>query len=140
MNLPAHGPRKAVVGLLAGGPANGAQMSIASSVAQIYVPRLQWEQGVVGFFQKHLGQPLASSALMASRTRDLVAAIERFVKAHSIPVVALRRGQRKDDVMAEHLQHFHQPEGVVFLGKAQEKTPVFRTEKRRNPETGRRYP
>ena len=26
------------------------------------------------------------------------------------------------------------------MGKAQEKTPVFRTEKRRNPETGRTYP
>jgi hypothetical protein len=134
-------------------------MSIASSVAQIlekhvtlevegidrmylnvYVPRLQWEQGVVGFFHKHLGQPVASSALMAPRTRDFVAALERFVKAQSIPVVPFRKGQRKDDVMAQHLKHFQQPEGVVFVGKAQEKTPVFRTEKRRNPQTGCRYP
>ena len=37
----------------------------------VYVPRLQWEQGVVGFFQRHLGQPVASSALMAPRTRNL---------------------------------------------------------------------
>ena len=35
VNPPAHGPRKAVVGHWAGGPANGAWMSIASSVAQI---------------------------------------------------------------------------------------------------------
>ncbi len=76
---------------------------------------------------------------MAPRTRDFVAAIERFVKARSIPVVQFRKGQRKDDVMAERLKHFRQPEGVVFVGKAQEKTPVFRTEKRRNPETGNRY-
>ena len=106
----------------------------------VYVPRLQWEQGVVGFFQRHLGQPVASSALMAPRTRDFVAAIERFVKAHSIPVVEFRKGQRKDDVMAERLKHFRQPEGVVFLGKAQEKTPVFRTQKRKNPKTGQCYP
>ncbi|HEY6273988.1 MAG TPA: hypothetical protein VIX19_18565 [Terriglobales bacterium] len=134
-------------------------MSIASSVAQIlekhvslevegidrmylnvYVPRLQWEQGVVGFFQKHLGQPVASSALMAPRTRDFVAAVERFVKAQAIPVVVFRKGQRKDEVMAEHRKRFQASEGVVFMGKAQEKTPVFHTEKRRNPETGRRYP
>ena len=134
-------------------------MSIAPSVAQIlrehvtlevegidrmylnvYVPRLQWEQGVVGFFQKHLGQPVASSALMAPRTRDFVAAVERFGRAQAIPVVEFRKGQRKDEVMAEHLKHFQAPEGVVFIGKAQEKTPVFRTEKRRNPETGGRYP
>ena len=105
----------------------------------VYVPRLQWEQGVVGFFQRHLGQPVASSALMAPRTRDFVAAIERFVKARSIPVVEFRKGQRKDDVMAERLKGFHQPEGVVFLGKAQEKTPLFRTQKRHNAETGRPY-
>jgi hypothetical protein len=42
--------------------------------------------------------------------------------------------------MADHLQHLPAPEGVVFLGKAQEKTPVLRTEKRRNPETGCREP
>jgi hypothetical protein len=42
--------------------------------------------------------------------------------------------------MAEQLRHFHQAEGVAFLGKAQEKAPVFRTEKRRNPQTGQRYP
>ena len=31
-------------------------------------------------------------------------------------------------------------EGVLFIGKAQEKTPVFRTERRRNEETGATYP
>jgi DNA-binding transcriptional ArsR family regulator len=42
--------------------------------------------------------------------------------------------------MAEQLRHFRHDEGVVFVGKAQEKTPVFRTEKRRSPTTGRPYP
>jgi hypothetical protein len=42
--------------------------------------------------------------------------------------------------MAEHLRHFALDEGVVFIGKAQEKTPVFRTERRRNPKTGQTYP
>ena len=41
--------------------------------------------------------------------------------------------------MKEHLARFEKPEGVVFIGKAQEKTPVFRTGKRRNPETGHTY-
>ena len=50
------------------------------------------------------------------------------------------KGQRKDDVMAEHLRAFDKDEGVVFIGKAQEKAPVFRTEKRRNPKTGQPYP
>jgi len=37
------------------------------------------------------------------------------------------------------LAQFQGSEGIVFVGKAQEKTPVFRTEKRRNPDTGQAY-
>jgi hypothetical protein len=42
--------------------------------------------------------------------------------------------------MAEHLRHFGRDEGIVFVGKAQENTPMFRTERRRSPKTGRPYP
>jgi hypothetical protein len=69
-----------------------------------------------------------------------VAAMEGFAKQQQIPVVQFRKGQRKDEVIKEHLARFGKPEGVVFIGKAQEKTPVFRTEKRRNPQTGPTYP
>jgi hypothetical protein len=69
-----------------------------------------------------------------------VAALERFVEAEGIEVVQFRKGQRKDGVMAERLKTFQTAEGIVFIGKAQEKTAVFRTEKRRNPRTGQSYP
>ncbi|HYU46230.1 MAG TPA: hypothetical protein VEK84_08645 [Terriglobales bacterium] len=106
----------------------------------VYVPPLQCEPGVVKFFRGHRGHPFASSALMDPMTKSFVASMERFAKQEQIPVVQFRKGQRKDEVMAEHLARFDKPEGVVLLGKAQEKTPVFRTEKRRNPETGKTYP
>ena len=66
--------------------------------------------------------------------------LEAYVAPHPVPVVQFRKGQRKDEVMAQHLRKFRNDEGVVFVGKAQEKTPVFRTEKRRNPKTGKAYP
>ena len=50
------------------------------------------------------------------------------------------KGQRKDDVTQQYRSRFGGAEGIVVVGKAQEMTPVFRTEKRRNPETGRAYP
>jgi hypothetical protein len=106
----------------------------------VYVPQLQCEYGVVQFFRVHRGQPWASSALMNPISRRFVAALEQFIERHDIPVVQFRRGQRKDDVMAERLKEFKAEEGIVFVGKAQEKTPVFRTEKRRNPRTGQTYP
>jgi len=104
------------------------------------VPALQCEGGVVGFFRRHRGQPFASSALMDPMTKSFVAATERFAKDHDVPIIQFEKGQRQDDVMAEQLRHFDQPEGVVFIGKAQEKTPVFHTQRRRNPETGQAYP
>jgi DNA-binding HxlR family transcriptional regulator len=69
-----------------------------------------------------------------------VETLEGFVAEHGIALVPFRKGQRKDEVMAEHLRTFRKEEGVVFVGKAQEKTPVLRTEKRRNPKTGQTYP
>lgn len=106
----------------------------------VYVPRLQSELGVVGFFRDHRGQPLPSAALMSPMSRRFVAALEEFVVRQDVPLVPFRKGERKDTVMAAHLRHFSKEEGVVFIGKAQEKTPVFRTEKRRSPKTGQPYP
>ena len=40
----------------------------------------------------------------------------------------------------DYLKAFKADEGVLFIGKAQEKAPVFRTERRRNAKTGATYP
>src|SRR6266403_4726354 len=106
----------------------------------VYVPRLQTERGVVWFFREHRGQPLPSAALMSPMSRSFVAKLEGYVAEHEIPLVQFRRGERKDAVMAAHLRKFGKDEGVVFVGKAQEKTPTPPTEKRRTPKTGQAYP
>jgi hypothetical protein len=57
-----------------------------------------------------------------------------------IPLLLFAKGQRKEDVALEYRARFRGSEGLLFVGKAQEKTPVFRTEKRKNPKTGQTYP
>ena len=114
--------------------------SIDRMYLNVYVPQLQHERGVVSFFRYHRGQTFASSALMAPISTVFVAAIQRFAQEQDIPVVTFVKGQRKDDVAAEYLAQFKKREGVLFIGKAQEKVPVFRTQKRRNPVTGQAYP
>ena len=106
----------------------------------VYIPQLQREQGVVNFLRYHRGQPFASSALLAPISEAFIRSIETFVNAQSIPMLTFAKDQRKDDLTAEFLSKFDQEEGVLYVGKAQEKTPVFRTEKRRNSETGKTYP
>ena len=106
----------------------------------VYVPRLQHEGGVASFFRYHRGQPFASSALMQPMSHDFVASLEQYARDHDVPLFTFSKGQRKDNVAAEYRARATWDEGVLFIGKAQEKSNVFRTEKRRNLESGQTYP
>lgn len=106
----------------------------------LYVPGLQHINGAVGFFRKHRKQPMASTALMAPISKKFVTSIESYIQDQKIPVVVFQKRQRKDDIAKQYLSGFKGEEGIVFVGKAQEKASVFRTEKRRNPSTGQAYP
>jgi hypothetical protein len=114
--------------------------SIDRMYLNVYVPALQYDGGVATFFRKHQGHLFASSVLMAPISKAFVAGIEAFVVEHRLPLITFEKGQRKDEVMAAYLARFTGTEGVLFVGKAQEKAQVFRTEKRRNPQTGPPYP
>ena len=105
-----------------------------------YLPKLQHVEGVVHFFRKHRGYAFASSALMDPITKGFVTAIERFTGEQQVPLITFAKGQRKDDVAAEYRAAFTQEEGVLFVGKAQEKANLYRTERRHHPKTGQAYP
>ena len=104
-----------------------------------YQPKLQTAASVAAFFRCHRGQPVASSALMAEVTRAFLQRLDTFVADNGIPVVSFAKGQRKDDVAAEYRARCPDSEGILFVGKAQEKATVFRTKKRTNPTTGCKY-
>jgi hypothetical protein len=104
-----------------------------------YVPSLQRGGGVVYFMKTQLGARVPSTAMVAPMTHGFVEAIERFVKTTSVDLVTFEKGQRKDDVAQTYRRAFPGDEGVLFVGKAQEKASVFRTEKRRNTD-GSTYP
>src|SRR5882757_7594633 len=92
----------------------------------VYQPRLQTDRGVAAFVRFHRGETFASSALMAPMSTAFIAAVEQ----EQVPLITFAKGQRKDDIAKEYHCQSHGREGIVFVGKAQEKTPVFRTEKR----------
>jgi len=105
----------------------------------VYVPQLQYAEGLVGYVHRQLGLPIASTAPLARITKAFDKAVHRFARDHRLPWVDFAKGQRKDDVMHEHLARFTATEGVLFVGRAQEKTKLFRTEKRRD-NNGDSYP
>jgi len=112
--------------------------SIDRMYLNLYIPRLQRDTGVVSFFREHRGKPIPSGALMAQITEPFVAAIHRFIETEGIPLVDFKAGERKDDIAKAHLARFTSEEGVLFVGRAQEKTRVFRSQRRR-AESGRDY-
>jgi hypothetical protein len=105
----------------------------------VYQPSLQSDKQVAAFFRYHRGQAVPSSALMGEMTRDFLRQFDVFVAQEKIPVVTFKKGERKDDVAAEYRKKFTGREGILFVGKAQEKVAVFRTEKRTDSH-GNKYP
>src|ERR1700694_2418159 len=95
-----------------------------------YVPSLQTGAGFVYFLKTQLGVRVPSTAMIAPLTERFVTAIERFVETEQIDLVTFEKGQRKDDIAQQYLAAFTGEEGVLFVGKAQEKARRFRTEKR----------
>jgi hypothetical protein len=96
------------------------------------VPSLQTGAGFVYFVKTQLQARVPSTMLVAPMSRRFVEALEQCAKAEGVDVVTFERGERKDDVMQRYLAGFDQEEGLLFIGKAQEKASVFRTEKRRD--------
>jgi hypothetical protein len=102
----------------------------------VYVPQLQFAAGLIGYIQRQMGLPIASTAPLAKISDAFSAAVHRFARDNKLPWVNFAKGQRKDDVMHEHLAEFTDTEGVLFVGRVQEKTNLFRTEKRHDANGG----
>jgi len=105
----------------------------------VYVPLLQAVEGVLKFIRIHRGHPVASTAMVEPITRRFVESIECYARDNDVSVITFPKGQRKDDIANQRRAEFSKDEGVVFIGKAQEKCTVYRTEKRRNPRTQKSY-
>src|SRR5712691_4088533 len=86
-----------------------------------YVPSLQTGGGFVYFVKTQLGARVPSTMMVAPMSERFVKAIERFVDTEGLDLVTFEKGQRKDDVAHEYLARFTGEEGVLFVGKAQEK-------------------
>jgi len=83
----------------------------------VYVPGLQFEGGVVGFVQQHLGLlPIASTAPLGKISDSFSAAMRRFARDQQVPWIDFVKGQRKDDLMHAHLAGFDREEGCCSSG------------------------
>ena len=96
-----------------------------------YVPQLTSPGGVAAFCRGYLGHRFASTKQAVAMTKTFLKAIDAFLQREGLELVRFKKGQRKDDVMQQRLRRFDKPEGVVFVGVAQEKVCVPRTTRKR---------
>jgi hypothetical protein len=113
--------------------------SIDRMYLNVYQPLLQYPRGAAGFFHFHRGHQFASSALMAPMTKAFVAGIHDFINRQGLDLVHFAKNQRKDDLTQSYLAQHDGSEGVLYVGRAQEKAAVMRTERRYDRTTGASY-
>jgi hypothetical protein len=94
---------------------------------QGYVPRLQTQGQLIRFLLDR-GFPIPSPAALGKIGRAYVAAIERYIVDHEIPVVRFAKGDVKEQIAREYFARAEQQGryGVVLVGIAQEKTSAWR--------------
>ena len=102
----------------------------------VYVPHLQTVGATVGYLRKHRGQRFASMTAVAPMTEAFIRNIEQFVQHEGVDLVSFAKRQRKDEVTQQYLRRFEATEGVLYVGKAQEKARVMRTERRQSRTSG----
>ena len=98
-----------------------------------------YPKGAAAFFHFHRGHTFASSALMAPMTKTFVAEIHDFIAARGLDLVSFTKGQRKDDLTQSYLTEHDGGEAVLYVGRAQEKASMMRTERRYDQRTGASY-
>ena len=101
-----------------------------------YQPKLTSEGGIAAFCRGYLGHRFASPKQAVAMTTRFVQAIQTFIQQEGLELVRFQKGQRKDDVLQAKLRKFKKPEGVIFVGVAQEKVRVPRTTRKALPGGG----
>jgi hypothetical protein len=94
---------------------------------QGYVPGLQSE-GLVVRFLLHRGCSIPSPKVLGQIHDRFVAAIDRFVEDHDLPVVRFKKGESKEEAARPFLEAAARDErpGVVLVGIAQERVSGWR--------------
>jgi hypothetical protein len=103
-------------------------------------PRLQYGQGIHGFFCHHRGYQFVSSALMRPMTERFAADIRHYVDSRGLDLIRFAQGQSKDQIARGYLAGHDGGEQILFAGVAREKTRIWRTRQRTDAVTGKRYP
>jgi hypothetical protein len=86
-----------------------------------YVKHLQMAGGLITFIREQMGFPIPSPMVLPPFTQSFRNAVEKYAKEQGLSIVDFAKGENKDEKARAHLAKFEKKQGVVLIGKAQEK-------------------
>src|SRR3990172_5406162 len=96
-----------------------------------YGPHLQMPGGLIRFIREQLGFPIPSPMLLPPVTQAFRKAVEQYAQEQGLAIVDFGKAkdEDKDDLARAHLAQFAKKQGVVLIGKAQEKALGYKAQK-----------
>jgi len=90
-----------------------------------YVKNLQMPGGLVNFIREQFNWSIPSPNAMRQMTENFKKAVDVFAQEMGRDIYTFNKGEEKDEVARQHAELFGVTDGVVLIGKAQEKSKAF---------------
>jgi hypothetical protein len=95
-----------------------------------YVKHLQLPGGLITFIREQMGFPIPSPIVLPPVTHAFRKEVEKYAKKHGLSIVDFAKGEDKDEKARTHLANFKEKQGVVLIGKAQEKALGYKAKRK----------
>jgi hypothetical protein len=95
-----------------------------------YVKYLQMPGGLITFIRSQLGFPIPSPMVLPPVSEAFRTMVETYAKEHGLEITIFGKNDDKDDMAKAALTRFDQKQGVVLIGKAQEKATGYKAQRK----------
>lgn len=95
-----------------------------------YVKQLQMPGGLITFIREQMGFPIPSPMVLPPFTQAFRKAVEAYAREQGLGIVDFVKGEDKDEKAHAYLAHFERKQGVVLIGKAQEKALGYKGQRK----------
>jgi len=95
-----------------------------------YVKYLQMPGGLITFIREQMGFPIPSPMVLPPFTQAFRKAVEQYAREQGLSIVDFAKGEDKDERARAHLAKFEKKQGVVLIGKAQEKALGYKGQRK----------
>ena len=95
-----------------------------------YVKHLQLPGGLITFVREQMGFPIPSPMVLPPFTQAFRTRVEEYAKEQGLSIVDFAKGEDKDEKAKTYLAKFEKKQGVVLIGKAQEKALGYKGQRK----------